>query len=317
MNYKLESVTVFSAVTSFVCSSSIVVTTSLFPKLRCQPFMKIFRWMAFSWSMQNLGVMFGFPSNSSSLCQFQGWFILFFSYAAGTWLFIMYYKLHEITMADTIVWNFPIMHAFCWTVSGFFSLIPLVKFSYGRPTGFFPFSTGLGVCSVYYTGEVNNTDYNEVYAGPMGAAAFVLVIFIVFVTVRLYIKYKGIGAPIRALIALPAITLLTWVPWALILVLCWNSWIDHTPQNALVLQWSYCWLLQNGTGFTVSFYASSTEARKAWHTVFMNRGITYNDIVGSPSSSFDSSDCSRLSVQLMDTNIDRKSSVFGIGTADT
>lgn len=252
---------IVSSCISFLFSMSVLLTILMFPRLRAQEFMQITFFMVISWMITNIGQFLGFPPSDSIACQLQAFVLIYFTGASACWMVIMFYQFYCLALDDRFELGPYSRQLICWGFPAILAFLPLLKLSYGRPQDFFPYGDGNGVCNFTFK---NKIDYLEWFVAIVMSQGILFLIYIFYIALRIYFRFRAIGAPIKAVLAWPLIIILTWFPWIISATVFFVS--NSTSEfDTNILHYAYAWLVQTGTLGSIAFYVNSLEVRQSWY----------------------------------------------------
>lgn len=260
----IELIVIIFSIVSALFSSAVVFTFIIFFKhMGRKLFLQMIFFVALTDMIAAIVSTFGFPLNDSLLCPIQSFFAAVCLKASWCWTTAMVYVIYSLIKHSEIGLTTFQMHAICWGIPLFTTLLPLSTANYGNNSE----TEGRSWCFL----DAPPTEYIL-----WGIFVYVLVVFMccafmVFWVWRIYQHLRDeLPSTPRVLTAIdslkyyPIILIVLWIPT--FVVICLES-LDNRHVSSIS---NYFIVLgtQNGTLVTIVFFWKSKEATNRWRSMF-------------------------------------------------
>ncbi len=280
-----------TAIISFLCSSSVVITGILFYKQLTQKklYMKLLMMVSFCDAMGSIGSMLGYPDNPDA-CAAQGGLIFMFYRASWMWATSISFSLYCQVIKGRLLLTFKSLSIIIWTLSIILEFAPLlVGMSYGNCYRFAPsvnFATTFGTLSANGEGPIAAARFEHwigmTFVMPMSINLLVMfgIHFIVGIWVEPSLKASNTEVSKRILKCLqnaqsyPLLMLMCWVPHVIVFLLV--SKLGLLREAYLLIQFSFAWGATMGFWLSILYFSRSAESRKLWSIFIYGEASGYH-----------------------------------------
>jgi len=216
---------------------------------------------------------FGYPTSQSIACDFQGFFIVYFSRMSWFFTDILIFQLFYVVVFKRYFLNKQKIHAIIFLLNTTLALIPFsTNTTYGLGDDGIPF----GSCGYFgsWESEWSNYGYNvEALISFIFIIIFTAIIIVFSLNARnfkssnIYINERMIDSW-KTVILYPIAMLVSWIP-SVAYGFYFNSYIikhdgEYPPNGSLVLNYLKALNVLYGPFLAIIFYTKTLDARRAW-----------------------------------------------------
>lgn len=265
---ELEFIYSMFAIFAALCSSSILVTVVMFPDMMKQLFTKIIMYILFCTMVANIMAAFGFPDGDTRMCTTQAILVNLFFKASWFWTTCLSHEIYSLFIYEKHGLTLIQMHAICWSLAIFFTMIPLTTSSFGRSDDLFT----EGWCFLR-----TKTSFQEIlwsfvtFYSPLT----ICIILMIYFSIRIHLKYKDFNlqiddSPMKTVVdsmfLYPICLIVTWGPILVVSILANFEILEQNADFASTYDIVTIFATQTGSFITIIFFWKSAEARYRWYT---------------------------------------------------